>query len=131
MPSPSQTFSARAETAIAALRTALASALLSAGVNPSGGLQDQLGVDKKLAWKLSRLLNDADPISGGRYLPGEQGLGIALRAAGERGADPALIERVRERYAAMRGLMVEHAGTRERFLDLLHGLASERDTPSI
>lgn len=74
-------------------------------------LTTRLGIDRKLAWKISNLARS--PRSDvGRYVPGEQAITVFLAAAQARGVPAELTARAASAAAAFRDLIHRHAGDR-------------------
>lgn len=78
-----------------------------------------LGLDKTLAWKLSRFVGDRDPARAVRHMPGPGGVEIVLKAAGTRGADAGRIESAREADRLLRAFVAKAAGDRRSFEAML------------
>lgn len=81
----------------------------------------RLGLDKTLAWKLSRLIESADPAEAFRHMPGPGGVEIVLRAAGERKVNERVVERVRNAYRELQAFVAKYAGDRRTFEAMLAG----------
>ena len=63
-------------------------------------LSRRLGLDKTLAWKVTRFVESADPVRAFRHMPGAGGVEIVLRAAGEAEASGDACEAVVDRHGA-------------------------------
>jgi hypothetical protein len=113
------------EKSVAELRGAFIELLATIPGLPERPLQVArfLGLDKNLAWKLSRVARAADPAEAVRHLPGTAGLKRVLEACGERGADAGALAAVRDAIERFEGMVDRHTGDRQT-LDLL--LASGR-----
>lgn len=57
-------------------------------------LARELGVNRGLAWRLSRMVRSEDSANSAHDVPGYQSMAKFARICGERGADPALTQRV-------------------------------------
>lgn len=117
MPDPPQTSFAHDATGhLRDLRAALTDLLGSTvpGSRPAE-IARELGIDKTLAWKLSRFVEDADPIKAAKHMPGPGGVEIVLRAAGLKGVADGRVEAVRGADARLRAFMKERAGDRRTF----------------
>lgn len=106
-----------------AVQAALTDLLAGAGVRDARPTEvgRRLGLDKTLAWKISRFVESADPVRAFRHMPGTGGVEIVLRAAGESGLDGAVVERVRRSESELRALIRHHAGDRRTFEAMLAG----------
>lgn len=114
---------ARLREAQAALTDLLAGAGLG-GARPVD-VGRQLGLDKTLAWKLARFVQEADPVEAARHMPGPGGVEIVLRAASARGVAPVRIEAVRDADQRLRDFVGRHAGDRRSFEAMLAGGARD------
>jgi hypothetical protein len=89
-------------------------------------LAKQLDVDKNLAWKVLRLVQERDGLAAGRFVLGTQALGILMRAAAAQGVPSGVIDRLREAGAAFERVVRTHAGDRQSMDMMLSGAG---DTP--
>lgn len=80
-----------------------------------------LGLDKTLAWKVSRLVHSSDPVETFRHMPGPAGIEIVLRAAGEKLVQDDVLGRVRRAYQELQAFVDQHAGDRRTFEAMLAG----------
>lgn len=78
-------------------------------------LAERLGIDKTLAWKLSRFVRSPDPLGGFRHLPGSSGMDIVLRAVTDAGATEPDVEKVRGSLERLETLIDSHGGDRATF----------------
>jgi hypothetical protein len=74
-----------------------------------------LGIDSKLAWKISRFVDGTDPFAAARFIPGPSAMKIFLRAAARRHAPPEVISAAEKAFASFRQLVRAHAGNRKYF----------------
>ena len=74
-----------------------------------------LGIDSKLAWKISRFVDGTDPFAAARFIPGPSAMKIFLRAAARRHAPPGVISAAEKAFASFRQLVRAHAGNRKYF----------------
>lgn len=109
----------RVRAAQAALTEVLAGAGLG-GARPTE-VSRALGLDKTLAWKVSRFVGDRDPARAARHMPGAGGLEIVLRAATLRGVDDARVESAREADRLLRAFVAHQAGDQRSFEAMLAG----------
>lgn len=78
-----------------------------------------LGVDKTLAWKMSRFSESTDLVKAVKHIPGTSGIEIMLKAAEENGVAPEQIEAVRSADRAFREFVRQRAGDRRSFEAML------------
>lgn len=105
------------------LQAAVTDLLAEAGVSGARPTEvgRRLGLDKTLAWKVSRFVEGADPLAAMRHMPGPGGVEIILRAAGEQHVGEAILERVRHADQNLREFVERHAGDRRAFEAMLAG----------
>ena len=85
----------------------------------------QLEIDKKLGWKISKVVQGRDPLAIVEHIPGAAGLDIFLAAAGRVGGDAGLIERARAAYRRFEQLIEVHAGDRASFEMMARGFVDD------
>jgi hypothetical protein len=85
-------------------------------------LGDALDLDGRLAWKISRVVNDSDPFAAARFVPGAGGVREFLRAARRKQAAESDLEAVQDAYAGFSDLVRAHAGDRKTFDMMAAGL---------
>lgn len=107
----------RLRAAQAAMTDLLAVAGLS-GVRPMD-LGRRLGLDKTLAWKVARFVEEPDPLRAAKHVPGAGGVQILLQAAAEHGVAADHVEAVREADRLLREFVRHHAGDRRSFEAML------------
>ncbi len=78
-----------------------------------------LGVDKTLAWKISRFVEEPDAVGAARHMPGSAGVEIVLKAAADRGVADARVDAVRSADERLRAFVRRHAGDRRSFEAML------------
>lgn len=95
------------------LRLALRELLIGAGGDPSRpqSIARGFGLDKNLAWKVSRLVEADDDVEALRFLPGPPGRRILLEAFGSRSNDMARV-RVEQALGHFDWMVKFHAGDR-------------------
>jgi hypothetical protein len=108
------------------LRHALAEALAAAGVDPirPRHAARQLGVDKTLMWRVSRIVGQPDVFQSMGHVPRRGGVGILCRALVKAGVPGATVERLRASLVAFDALAERHGGDRATFELLAAGFAS-------
>ena len=104
-------------------RRAMTDLLAGAGLGGARAVDvgRQLGLDKTLAWKVSRFVDDDDPVKAARHMPGPGGVEIVLAAAASQGVAEPRIEAVRDADQRLRDFMRLHAGDRRSFEAMLAG----------
>ena len=124
-PASSEAFEKSARGTLQSLRSALAEVIAGIegfSLNEQASFADfarHLEIDKKLAWKMGKVVLSRDPFEAAQNMPGQGGLSIFLDAAARRGAEPAAVERAREAFEAYRGLIRVHAGNKAEFESML------------
>lgn len=88
------------------------------GARPSH-IGRELGLDKTLAWKLARFVEDPEPVGAARHMPGSAGVEIVLKAAASRGVGAPRLKAVRDADKKLRDYMRLHAGDRRSFEAML------------
>jgi hypothetical protein len=114
-------FSDAAATRLRAAQAAMIDVLASAGVGGTRptDLARQLRLDKTLAWRVARFVEEPDPLRAARHFPGGGGVAIVLRAAERHGVDAERVEAVRLADRALRDFVRQHAGDRRSFEAML------------
>jgi hypothetical protein len=118
------------------VRASLAETLSQLGIDPTKPqvMSRQLGLDKSLAWKTSRLVSDDDPFAAMPRLPGRSGQKILIKALEQAGATRDALKSVQDSMDEFERLVEIHAGDRETLEVMVANLspqgASERDETS-
>ncbi len=126
-------FLTEARTAVQRVRRALSAAFASVGADPTQGraLARQLGLDKSLAWRVSRIVVEDDPFVAIPLLPGRVAQRSMLQSLQRAEVPPQVIEEVRQSVGDFESMVETHAGDRETFGMMLSELTdkgrSERD----
>lgn len=120
-------FARSAEGRLRAVQAALTDLLATAGL---GGARPtevsrSLGLDKTLAWKIARFVEDPDARSAAKHMPGSGGVEIVVQAAADRGVGERWLAAVRNADSELREFVRQHAGDRRSFEAML--AAGERD----
>ncbi|NOX57973.1 MAG: hypothetical protein GXP29_03835 [Planctomycetes bacterium] len=71
-----------------------------------------LSIDKKLAWRILRLVQSSDPFAVAQYLPGSAALKMFTDSATSIAVPKSLVDGVNRAYAEFEGLIRAHAGDR-------------------
>ena len=113
---------------IARLKRALVAVVDSVPMKPerAANLASALGIDTKLAWKIGRVISDADPFTAALYVPGPAGLKIFLRAARRRNVSKGLIASAEAAFGRFSALVHTHAGSRKAF-DMMLAAHAQQD----
>lgn len=88
-------------------------------------LRRLLKIDNKLAWKVSKLLEKADPFEAGQYIPGSAAIRGFIEAVSRKKVDPLLLQQARKDYQEFENLVHLHAGSRRAFDMMLAGQTSK------
>ena len=128
-----QDFLVDARTAVQRVRRALSTALASVGADPTQAraLARQLGMDKSLAWRVSKIVVDDDPFATISLLPGRIAQKAMLKSLQRAEAPSQIVDDVRQSVADFESMVEKHAGDRETFGMMLSELTdkgrAERD----
>ena len=120
-------FAAQAGEVLLEVRTAVGQMLEACGV-PVQTVQRsyrQLGVDKMLAWRLSKVLQADDPFSTARHMPGAAAMRSLFERAEAEHVSPQLIERARRSIEQLDAFIQEHAESRRAFELMLSAHAGQ------
>lgn len=79
----------------------------------------ELGLDKTLAWKISKFAQSTDLVKAAKHVPGNGGIEITLRAAALKGVTEDRIDAVRAADRALREFVRKQAGDRRSFEAML------------
>lgn len=109
--------SARLREAQAALTDLLDDAGLG-GARPTE-IGRTLGVDKTLAWKIARFVEEPEAVGAARHMPGSAGVEIVLKAAAAHGVAMDRVDAVRGADERLRAFVRRHAGDRRSFEAML------------
>lgn len=106
------------------LRASLTAVVLSARgeVTFPQDLARHLHINKNLAWRISKIIENASPEGGIPHLPGASGIRLLLEAARRSGTSEELVTRVEEAHSAFQAMIDTHAGDQQTFELLLDGL---------
>ena len=111
--------------ALQGLRQALIEAFGEVQVDPARPRQAarDLGVDKNLAWRVSKIVSQPDVFQVVGNIPHQAGVKILCKAFRDAGAQEETLGRVSTSHAAFEGLVERHAGDRATFELVVGGLA--------
>jgi hypothetical protein len=112
--SPATAFESDVHQALSALQAALGAAVEALPEYPrrAPDLVRQLGLERNLAWKLFRLVNERDVFVAARFVPGPASIESFIAAAAGAGVGAALLEKVSQAAADYAGVVRLHAGDR-------------------
>ena len=86
-----------------------------------------LGVNMKLAWKVSHLATVASPFDAVRHLPGAQGIKIIIDAASQHGSSKIACNRVEQAFGKLQSFISSQAGSKRQFESMIAGVEESRD----
>lgn len=113
------------------VRRSLIELYAAAGVDPDKPQEvaRRLGINRNLAWKLTKVIQSQGSVVALNYLPGAQGMALALKAFTNELGPVVAITRVREALDAFEAAAQRHAGDRERLELTLESMGElERDS---
>lgn len=110
-------FAQEAHTTMLRIRATLGQVIESCGVAAHGvqRAHRRLGIDKKLAWRLAKVLQSEDPYAAARHMPGMIAMRTLFQHAERHGTPEQLIRDCRAAMGAFDRLVGEHAGSRKAF----------------
>ncbi|MDF1810349.1 MAG: hypothetical protein P1U42_11710 [Phycisphaerales bacterium] len=110
-------------------RGSLIEAFASIGLDSSRPRETarQLGLDKSLVWKLTRVAHEDDQFRIASFMPGTSGLGMVSRAMQSKGVPEDSLHALETAYQDYLSMIDQHAGDRETLDLMLHGLAADGD----
>lgn len=116
-----QRFTDEASSRLRAAQAALTDLLDEAGLGGARPTQigRVLGVDKTLAWKVARFVEEPEALDAARHMPGTAGVEIVLKAAAAKGVTAARVDAVRHADGRLRAFVRRHAGDRRSFEAML------------
>jgi len=120
-------FAVHFERTFLALRGSLTELILAAGGDP-GRPQEMargFGLDKTLAWKISKLMTGREPIPSVRHLPGSNGLEIVLTRLQQAGAPAQRLAAVRAARDSFEHMVGVQAGDRATLEVMLGSMTRE------
>ena len=111
------------------IRVSLTELMTSVGADPTRpqDMARQLGVNKNLTWKVSKIIRETDPGSVVPQLPGKEGFRILMRAARRCGAPDELLELAENALSSFDDLVDTHSGTRDTLELMVGHLSGEID----
>ena len=86
-----------------------------------------LGVNMKLAWKMSHLATVASPLDAVRHVPGLQGIRIVIDAASSKGCPEPACAKLSTTFMKLQEFISAQAGSRRAFESMIAGVEESRD----
>ncbi|MFG0300653.1 MAG: hypothetical protein ACF8K1_13740 [Phycisphaerales bacterium JB047] len=107
-------FSTDAQEVVRGLRGAFSELLISIGADPStpGSISEHLGLNKNLAWKISKIIGSDDTAAALDQMPGPPGIKILLKGIEKAKADRPLVQTARDAISEYERLIAVHSGDR-------------------
>lgn len=107
-------FAAHAKAVASAVRSAFSDLLTSAGADACDpqSISRTLGLNKNLAWKISKIIQADDVSVALEQMPGSSGIKIFLRGVERAGVEPGLVHTAREAIREYEQLIRVHSGDR-------------------
>lgn len=127
-PRPRPGFLSDFETCSAALRAALTDLVLSTGADPTApqDLSRRFGINRTMAWKVSRIIASSDACEVAQHLLGDSGVRILVGAFEREGAPSSVAAGVLEATERFDRMVAEHAGSRASLELMLTSMVPER-----
>jgi len=99
------------------VRRSLIELYASIGIDPAQPQEvaRRLGLNRNLTWKLSKVVQSADPFACLNHLPGQQGIELAISAFRSAGAPGPMLDSVVQAVRRFGAIVDTHAGDREHF----------------
>jgi hypothetical protein len=107
-------FADHARAVVRSVRGAFSELLTSAEADSQDpqNISRRFGLNKNLAWKISKIVHTDDPALALQQMPGAAGIKIFLRSAERAGADPRLLQTARDAVREYDQLIRVHSGDR-------------------
>lgn len=107
-------FQAHARAVVRSLRGSFSEVLTAVGADPQDhqSISRALGLNKNLAWKISKIVQAHDPTVALEQMPGAAGIKIFLRSVERAGVDQAMVQAAREAITGYEQLIAVHSGDR-------------------
>lgn len=109
-----RSFSNDAHEVVRGLRAAFSELLVSIGADPStpNSISEHLGLNKNLAWKISKIIGAEDPATALEQMPGPPGIRILLKGIEKTRAESPLVQTARDAINDYENLIEVHSGDR-------------------
>lgn len=110
------------------VRGAITELITSVGADPrkSQELTRRFGIDKSLAWRISRVVKAPEAAAALPHMPGEAGLDIFLAAMQRAGAEKKVLAQAREATLEFQRIVEHHLGDRPTLELVLDSLPSQK-----
>jgi hypothetical protein len=120
-------FESDIQRSLSAVQAAVTAAVESLPTYPRKApeLARQLGLERNVAWKLFRLMNERDVFAAARFVPGQASIAAFVSAAAEAGVPGKLLEKVTGATHAYSRVVQLHAGDRASADIMLGGRTGE------
>lgn len=127
---PPPSFPTHARKVVHALRAAFADALVAINIDPSEpqSISREMGLNKNLAWKISKIIQTADPAVVLQQMPGTAGINIFRRAVQRTEPDSTILTAIDEAVEDYNRLIEVHSGDRAT-LDMMGSMLSPSGDP--
>lgn len=122
-------FQLELNSSVHAMRGALTDLMVGVGANPAKpqDVSRRFGIDKSLAWKISRVVRPGDPGAALPHVPGEAAMDIFLGALEKAGAAKTSLDRARESLRSFQTVVERHVGDRPTLELVLDALPSQKN----
>jgi hypothetical protein len=126
-PTAAPAFDEHLRSAMASLRGALLELMAATNADPASpqDLARRFGVDKSLAWKMSKIAQEEDPVATVSHVPGNSGVRIFLTAFERAGAPADAVNAVKEAVDEFGRVVEIHASDRKTLEMMLGNLDGE------
>src|SRR5205814_9513502 len=113
-PASTQSFPVHARAVVRSVRGAFSELLTSVGADPHDpqSMSRQFGLNKNLAWKISKIVQADDPSVALQQMPGSAGTRIFLQSIERAGAAPELLRSARQAIEEHEDPIRVHSGDR-------------------
>lgn len=92
-------------------------------------LEQSLGLDKKLAWQIFRVVQSPHPLGEVHNIPARSSVRRLLVSARKRRVSMRVIDRMDTAFATFERFVAMYAGNRESLVSVLNGLGQRKDAP--
>jgi len=119
-------FAEQSESVLRELREAFAAMVRALPGQPKrpSEIHRAMEIDRKLAWKLAKLVGDDDPFTAAQHVPGPQATLLVFEAARQCNVSEVILDRVSAAVERFEQLARVHAGDRESLLMMISSFAS-------
>lgn len=123
-------FSAETVAAVTRVRDACARIIETKcpGSKAVTGVSEAFGIHRKLAWQVVKVAYAEDPFIASRHMPASKSVRVWLRSAADAGVSTELVDRARDAFDGLEGVIRTHAGSRSGFEMLVESVGGSSDT---